>query len=94
MDWREIFKQLDEEERIEMVCHLIKRVHGPHRLRIRDLRPSHLLLPAALVQMALFAAVMLTSHTPLPNLLIGNIVIVGVAIFPSAINRSFSKQKA
>lgn len=76
---------LDEEERIEMVCQLIQRLHGPRRLRFRDLRPGQMLLPAALAQMLLFAWVMLTSPTPLPNLLIGNVIIVGAAILPSAI---------
>lgn len=85
MDWKEIFKQLDAEERLEMACRLIERVYGPRRLHFRDLRPGQMLLPAALAQMLLFAWVMLASPTPLPNLLIGNVIIVGAAILPSAV---------
>jgi hypothetical protein len=71
----------------------IERLHL--RARLRRLRPVHLLIPAALLQMAWFAVVMLHSAPPaLHNLVIGNLLIVAAAILPSALPRSIAIQKA
>jgi hypothetical protein len=92
MDWKQIYNHLDEKERLEMTKLMLDRLHGPRRFRIKArltyLRPSHLLIPAALLQMLWFAIVMLRSPA-LPNLVIGNLVIIAIALLPSFTKRSF-----
>jgi hypothetical protein len=54
------------------------------RTRLHSLRPGHLLIPAAVSQMVLFAWVILHPVEPvLYNLAIGNLLIIAVAILPS-----------
>jgi hypothetical protein len=71
----------------------VERLHL--RARLRRLRPVHLLIPTALAQMILFAWVLLHPVEPiLSNLAIGNLLIIALAILPSALPRSIAIQKA
>lgn len=83
MNWQDIFNHLTHSERQEMICLMLRRIHLPHRMRLRNLRPINLLLPAVLAQIAFFTIVMLKPAENFFSVLaLGNLVITSLVILP------------
>ena len=89
MNWNEIYNRLTETERLELMPQMIMRIERsrfPYNLR--NLRPAHLLVPAALAQIALFISITLLQMENLFIVLMtGNLVIVALAVLPSVWSR-------
>lgn len=85
MNWQHIFNSLTEEERQEITRLLLQRIERPRRLRLRNLRPIHMLFPSVLAQVAWFVNIMLRPAENFFGLYItGNLVIAALSILPSA----------
>ena len=56
---------------------------------IPTLRPHHLLIPAVITQIIIFSLAALHPDTLFITATIGNLIIVGIAIYPSTTKRSF-----
>ena len=88
MNWQQLFDRLTEEERMQMTMLLLKRVERPRRFRIANLRPIHMLLPAALAQMVIFVWVVLhPTQYFLSDMLAGYVLVAALAVMPSAFSR-------
>jgi hypothetical protein len=56
--------------------------------KISLLRPRHVLIPATAAQIIVFAIAALNPQTFLFTITVGNLIIVGIAIYPSTLKRS------
>jgi hypothetical protein len=83
MDWDQIYLSLTESDRQEMTYLLLRRVGRPHRMRVRDLRPIHLLFPATFAQIGVLVWAVQSATMFFERLMIGYLVVVIMAILPS-----------
>lgn len=85
MNWEQIFNRLTPEERQELTRLLLQRVERPRRLRMRDLRPIHMLFPSVLAQVVWFISLIIRPDEYFFSMFItGNLFITALAVLPSA----------
>ena len=81
MQWKQIFDQFTEQERLEILQAMLGRVAHPKK----RLRPAHLVIPAMMAQlMIIFYSSWLPNNQMLYFEALGNFVIAGLAMLPAA----------